>query len=55
MAEESFQEKTEQATPKRREESAKKGQIAKSQELNSAVVLMAGLGGLWMLGGMMYR
>ena len=39
MAEESFQEKTEQATPKRREESAKKGQVAKSQELNSAVVL----------------
>jgi len=55
MAEESFQEKTEQATPKRREESAKKGQVAKSQELNSAVVLMAALGGLWGLGGMMYR
>lgn len=55
MAEESFQEKTEQATPKRREESKKKGQVAKSQELNSAVVLMAGLGGLWGLGGMMYR
>ena len=55
MAEESFQEKTEQATPKRREESAKKGQVAKSQELNSAVVLMAGLGGLYGLGGMMYR
>lgn len=55
MAEESFQEKTEQATPKRREESAKKGQVAKSQELNSAVVLFAGLGGLYMLGGMMYR
>ncbi len=55
MAEESFQEKTEQATPKRREESAKKGQVAKSQELNSAVVLMSALGGLYMLGGMMYR
>ena len=55
MAEESFQEKTEQATPKRREESAKKGQVAKSQELNSAVVLLAGLGGLYALGGMMYR
>ena len=55
MAEESFQEKTEQATTKRREESAKKGQVAKSQELNSAVVLMSALGGLYMLGGMMYR
>lgn len=55
MAEESFQEKTEQATTKRREESAKKGQVAKSQELNSVVVLMSALGGLYVLGGMMYR
>ncbi len=55
MAEESFQEKTEQATPKRRKESAKKGQVAKSQELNSAVVLMASLLGLYWLGGAMYR
>ncbi|MDD5722902.1 MAG: flagellar biosynthesis protein FlhB [Syntrophales bacterium] len=37
------QEKTEQATPKRREEARKKGQVAKSQEVASVVVLMSGL------------
>jgi flagellar biosynthetic protein FlhB len=36
-------EKTEKATPKRREEARKKGQVAKSQDLNGAVVLLAGL------------
>jgi flagellar biosynthetic protein FlhB len=35
--------KTEKATPKRREEARKKGQIAKSQDLNGAFVLIAGL------------
>ena len=33
------QEKTEQATPKRREESHKKGQVAKSRELASVAIL----------------
>ena len=47
MAEESFQEKTEQATPKRREESRRKGQVARSQELNSAALLLTAMGGLW--------
>ncbi|OSS42589.1 Flagellar biosynthesis protein FlhB [Desulfurella amilsii] len=36
-------EKTEKATPKRREESRKKGQVAKSIELNSAVLLFVAL------------
>ena len=54
MAEESFQEKTEEATPKRREEARRKGQTAKSQELNSAVVLLAALSSLYVLGGMMF-
>jgi flagellar biosynthetic protein FlhB len=36
-------EKTEKATPKRREEARKKGQVAKSQDLNGAVVLLAGI------------
>lgn len=40
MAEESFQEKTEQATPKRREDARQKGQVAKSVEVNSALVLL---------------
>jgi flagellar biosynthetic protein FlhB len=35
--------KTEKATPKRREEARKKGQVAKSTDVNGAVVLMAGL------------
>ena len=35
------QEKTEQATPRRREEARKKGQVAKSQELASVAILLA--------------
>ena len=34
--------KTEKATPKKREEARKKGQVAKSPDLNGAVVLLAG-------------
>jgi flagellar biosynthetic protein FlhB len=34
------QEKTEKATPKKREEARKKGQVAKSQEINSAFILL---------------
>ncbi len=40
MADDSFQEKTEQATQKRRTESRKEGKVPKSSELNSAVVLL---------------
>jgi flagellar biosynthesis protein FlhB len=36
-------EKTEKATPKRREEARKKGQVAKSPDLNGAVVLLSAL------------
>src|ERR1700704_2795283 len=35
--------KTEKATPKRRDEARKKGQVAKSQDLNGAAVLLAAL------------
>jgi flagellar biosynthesis protein FlhB len=35
--------KTEKATPKRREEARKKGQVARSQDLNGALVLIGGL------------
>jgi flagellar biosynthetic protein FlhB len=53
MAGESYQEKTEPATPKRRQEARKKGQVAQSREIPSAVVLLSGLGffafsGSWM-------
>jgi flagellar biosynthesis protein FlhB len=36
-------EKTEKATPKRQEEARKKGQVARSQDLNGALVLIGGL------------
>ncbi len=42
MADQGFQEKTEQATPKRRQESRKKGQVGKSKEISSIAVLCAG-------------
>jgi flagellar biosynthetic protein FlhB len=42
--------KTEKATPKRRDEARKKGQIAKSQDLNGAFVLTGGLIALTMWG-----
>ncbi|WP_077211536.1 flagellar biosynthesis protein FlhB [Bacillus dakarensis] len=34
-------EKTEKATPKKRQDSRKKGQVAKSQDINTAIVLLA--------------
>ncbi len=42
--------KTENATPKRRREARKRGQVAKSTDLNGAVVLGAGLVGIMFLG-----
>lgn len=53
MAEESFQEKTEQATPKKKEDARKKGQVARSTELSSVAILAASLLALWGLGGFM--
>ncbi|MBN1106939.1 MAG: flagellar biosynthesis protein FlhB [Deltaproteobacteria bacterium] len=43
MPEESYQDKTEPATPRRREEARKKGEAAKSRELASIAVLSAGV------------
>ncbi len=43
MAEESFQEKTEEPTPRRREEARKRGQVAKSREVAAVAVLSGGL------------
>jgi flagellar biosynthesis protein FlhB len=42
--------KTEKATPKRRHEARRKGNVAKSTDVNAAVVLAAGLVGLMLLG-----
>ncbi len=45
MPEESFQERTEQATPKKKQEAREKGNIPRSNEVNSAVILLiSGLG-----------
>ena len=54
MAEESFQEKTEEATPKKREEAREKGQVARSTELSSVAILAAGLLALSSLGSYLY-
>ncbi len=55
MAEEteSGQEKTEEPTPKRREDSKKKGQIPRSRELTTMVLLLAAALALLVLGGWM--
>jgi len=50
MAETSFQERTESATPRRREEAKRKGQVPRSQELTTAFVLLAAGGLLWGFG-----
>src|SRR3989338_4112353 len=44
MAEQSSQEKTEDATPKRLREARKKGQVYKSRDLETGVVLFAAFG-----------
>ncbi len=50
MAENSAQERTEEATPKRREDTKKKGQVARSKELNTVVSLMASGVGMLIFG-----
>src|SRR5688572_776675 len=44
-------EKTEQPTDKRLQDARKKGQVAKSQDLTSAVLLISTVGLVWLLGG----
>src|SRR4051812_36627095 len=44
-------ERTERATPKRRDEARKRGQVARSQEVSSLFVLAAGFGVLSLTGG----
>ena len=47
-------EKTEEATPKRKEEARKKGQVAKSMEVNSVFILVAAFLTLQMVGSFIY-
>ena len=41
MAKDSAQERSEEATPKRREDARKKGQVPRSKELNTLTSLLA--------------
>lgn len=50
MPDQSFQEKTESATPKKRREARQKGNVAKSVEVNSAIVLITGVVALRIFG-----
>ncbi|MCL4539918.1 MAG: EscU/YscU/HrcU family type III secretion system export apparatus switch protein, partial [Bacteroidetes bacterium] len=51
MPEQSYQDKTEPATPKRRGEIRREGRVPKSMEIPSAAVLMAGVVIIYMVGG----
>jgi flagellar biosynthesis protein FlhB len=53
MAEDQFQERTEQATPRRREKAREDGKVARSAELNSAVILCLGATALYFMGPML--
>lgn len=45
-----FDERTEPATPRRREEARERGHVARSQDLSSAVILLAAVVGLFLFG-----
>jgi len=51
MAENDGQERSEAATPRRREEARREGRVPRSQELSGAALLLAGTGALAMVGG----
>src|SRR5690625_4554286 len=55
MAEESDLERTDPATPQRLEKAREEGQVARSRELNTFLLLVAGVSMLWFLGGNLYR
>jgi len=50
MAEESFQERTEQATPRRRLKARERGQVARSADLTAAGIICLGFTALFMVG-----
>lgn len=50
MSEQNFQEKTERATPRRRREARKEGQVVKSMELNAAAIICLGFASFYVLG-----
>ena len=54
MSEESFQEKTERPTPKKIADARKKGTVAQSREIPSAVILLTSLGFFFFTGSWMF-
>ena len=54
MAEDSFQEKTEKATPRKRQKAREKGQAAKSVEITSVIVLLTGSVAMYIFGHYFY-
>jgi|GEM_PF-4276506 len=55
MAENSYQERTEKATLKRRQESRRKGRVAQSREIPSVMILITSLGVFFFAGGKIFR
>jgi len=55
MADESFGERTEQATGKRRAEARKKGQVARSREISSVAILLGALSVLYVLSTYLFQ
>lgn len=55
MAEDSDLEKTEAASPQRLEKAREEGQVARSRELNTCLILLCGVSGLWAMGGWLYE
>lgn len=51
----SDQEKTEEATPRRKEKAREEGQVPRSRELNTFLLLLGGVIGLWSMGRMLYN
>jgi flagellar biosynthesis protein FlhB len=54
MAENSYQDRTEKATPKRRQDARKKGQVAQSREVPSVMILVMSLGVFFFAGSWMF-
>ncbi len=54
MADDSDLEKTEPASDRRLEKAREEGQTARSRELVTFMMLLAGVGSLWLAGGMLY-
>lgn len=55
MAEDSDLEKSEAATPRRLEKAREEGQVARSRELNTFMLLAGGVAGLWVMGKELYQ